>query len=49
MDGPADTINYMIAGYSVIFGGMALYIISLVVRLRRLKQEEADLESLDKS
>ena len=49
MDAPADTLNYMIAGYTVIFGGMGLYIVSLVVRLRRLKQEQADLETLDES
>lgn len=49
MEGPANTLIYMIAGFTVIFGGMGLYLVSLVVRLRRLKQEEADLESLDES
>ena len=49
MEAPADTLNFMIAGYTVIFGGMGLYVVSLVVRLRRLKQEHADLETLDES
>jgi CcmD family protein len=49
MDAPADTLNYMIAGFTVIFGGMGLYVASLVVRMRRLKQEQADLETLDES
>ena len=49
MDAPADTLNYMIAGFIIIFGGMGSYIVSLVVRTRRLKQEQADLETLDES
>ncbi|MBP1693562.1 MAG: hypothetical protein H6Q37_1445 [Chloroflexi bacterium] len=40
---PAATTSYMIAGYVVIFGGLALYLISLVVRRNNLKQ---DLEIL---
>ena len=40
---PADTTNYMIAGYAVIFGTMLLYIFSLLVRRKNLKQ---DLEIL---
>jgi hypothetical protein len=42
-EGPAQTANYLIAGYIVIFGAMALYLISLIVRQRNLK---ADLETL---
>jgi hypothetical protein len=42
-EGPAQTANYFIAGYCVIFGVMALYLASLVVRQRNLK---ADLEAL---
>ncbi len=44
MDGPIDTINYMIAGYAVIFGGLLLYVASLFVRTARLRREEAMLE-----
>jgi len=36
---PAATTNYMIAGYVVIFGGLALYLISLAVRRNNLKQD----------
>jgi CcmD family protein len=41
---PAETTRYMVAGYSVIFSVMFLYIVSLVVRRRNLKR---DLEILD--
>jgi hypothetical protein len=47
MDTP-DTLNYMIMGYSVIFGVMIIYLISLAVRWRNLKQDEAMLSDLDK-
>ena len=46
MNNPADTINYMLAGYAVIFGVMAVYIISLVVRWRRLMREQGALQDL---
>lgn len=36
---PAQTLNYMIAGYAVIFGVMGIYLLSLVVRFRNLKQD----------
>jgi CcmD family protein len=42
-EGPAQTANYLIAGYIVIFGVMALYLVSLIVRRRNLNQ---DLEAL---
>ncbi len=35
----ADTLNYMIAGYAVIFGAALGYIASLVVRYRNAKRE----------
>ncbi len=40
----AETTNYMLAGYIVIFGTMALYLVSLAVRWRRLRQDEEMLE-----
>ncbi len=43
-EGPAQTTNYMVYGYIVIFGVMALYLVSLYVRQRNLKQ---DIELLD--
>lgn len=42
-EGPAQTMNYFIAGYVVIFGVMAIYLASLIMRQRNLKQ---DLETL---
>ncbi len=48
MDGPANTLSYMIAGYAVIFGIMLIYLVSLVVRFRNLRQEEHLLEDLEK-
>ena len=47
--GPAETTVYMIAGYSVIFGVMLLYLVSLVVRRRRMAQDLAALEEMDES
>jgi CcmD family protein len=40
---PAETTRYMIAGYTVIFTIMLLYVLSLVVRRRNL---ERDLDTL---
>jgi hypothetical protein len=47
-DGPAHTTSYMIAGYTVIFGVMVIYLVSLVVRNRNLHQDLDLLEDLDK-
>jgi hypothetical protein len=40
----AQTTNYMLAGYIVIFGAMALYLISLAARWRKLRRDEEMLE-----
>lgn len=37
--GPAQTMNYMIAGFTVIFGLMGLYLLSMAVRTRNLERE----------
>ena len=37
--GPIETTNYMIAGYTVIFGVMAIYLVSLFLRRRNLQRE----------
>ena len=47
--GPAETTAYMIAGYSVIFGVMLLYLISLVIRRRRTTRDLAALEEMEDS
>jgi CcmD family protein len=43
-EAPAETTNYMIAGYTVIFGVILLYLLSLYIRQRNLKQELEILE-----
>jgi hypothetical protein len=48
MEGPANTTVYMVAGYAVIFGIMLIYLVSLIVRFRNLRQEEHLLEELEK-
>ena len=42
-----ETTNYMIAGYAVIFGVMLVYLVSLFVRWRNLKQDAALLQELE--
>ena len=46
-EGPAQTSNYMIAGYVVIFGVMLVYLASLYIRQRNLKQDLEVLEDLE--
>ncbi len=52
----ATSIKYMIAGYSVIFLMIAAYLVSLVLRWRRIKRDlqmlegmKADVSEPDKS
>jgi hypothetical protein len=45
-EGPAQTTNYMILGYAVIFGLMLIYIASLYIRQRNLKQDLELMEEL---
>lgn len=45
--GPPDTMAYMVAGYVIIFGVIAVYLISLVVRTRNLKRDYEVLEELE--
>lgn len=44
-DSPAETTGYMVAGYLVIFGLMAIYLLSLFIRQRNLRQEAALYEN----
>lgn len=46
--GPAQTLNYMLGGYAVFFFVLAAYLISLVVRLRNLRQDEQMLQEIEK-
>ncbi len=48
LQAPAETTVYMIAGYSVIFGIMLIYLISLFVRNRRLKRDIEILHDLER-
>lgn len=48
-DAPANTTVYYIAGYAIIFGVMALYIISIYLRSRNLSQELEILTELDEN
>lgn len=43
-EAPAATTNYMIAGYAVIFGMILIYLISLALRRKNLKQDLAVLQ-----
>lgn len=47
MEGPAHTLGYMIAGFVVIFGILALYLASLMVRWRRLRRDAQTLQDLE--
>ncbi len=42
----ATSIKYMIGGYAAIFLMLAVYLISLVVRWRKMKRDREMLESL---
>jgi len=46
--GTPDTSGYMIAGYGITFFVMGLYVASLYLRSRNLKQDMATLEEMDK-
>ena len=48
MDAPADTLNYMIAGYAVIFGIMLIYLVSLLARWKNLRKDADLLKELEK-
>jgi hypothetical protein len=44
--GPAQTTDYMIAGYAVIIGLMAVYLISIWLRKRSLMRQWEMLEAI---
>jgi len=45
---PAETTTYLIAGYIVIFGAMILYLMSLIIRWRKLQIDLRILEKIEK-
>jgi CcmD family protein len=45
--GPANTVNYMIAGYAVIFSVILIYLVSLAIRHRNLKQDLDVLQDVE--
>jgi hypothetical protein len=46
--GPAETTGYMIAGYSVIFVVLAIYLVSLYIRGQNLRRDQDMLEQMEK-
>jgi CcmD family protein len=47
LQAPAETTRYMVAGYTVIFSVMLLYIVSLGVRRRRLERDLSTLNEIE--
>ena len=47
-EGPAQTTNYMLIGYAVIFGSMLIYVISLYLRQRNLERDLELMKELEK-
>jgi hypothetical protein len=47
-EAPAETTGYMIFGYSIIFGTLMIYLISLFTRWRNFKKDQEVLEELEK-
>ncbi len=47
METTPDTTAYLIAGYSVILGGLLLYVVSLIVRWRALTREARWLSEVE--
>jgi hypothetical protein len=45
---PADTLDFMILGYAVILGSIAVFIASLAVRSRNLERDLKVLSDLEK-
>jgi len=43
-----DTTSYMIAGFSVIFAGIVIYILTLVVRTVKLKKQSQVLDDIER-
>lgn len=46
-EGPAQTLDFMVLGYSFILGTIAIFILSLRVRFRNLERDVDALEQLE--
>lgn len=44
-----DTTGYMIAGFAVILGGIALYIVSLILRFRKVEKLGQAIKDLNEN
>ncbi len=44
---PAETFDFMVLGFGVILGTMALFLISMVVRFRNLRRDLDLLEEME--
>ena len=49
LQAPAETFDFMLLGFAVIFGTMGLFILSLVMRFRSLKKDMEILDEIDPS
>jgi hypothetical protein len=49
LQAPADTMNFMLLGFAVILATIGLYILSLLMRFRTLKQDQEILEEIESS
>lgn len=47
-DAPADTLDFMILGYAVILGIIALFVAGLAFRFRSLRRQLAQLDELER-
>lgn len=47
-EAPAQTTAYMVAGYTVIFGVMLVYLLSLLVRRNNLQRDLETLQEIEK-
>lgn len=47
-EGPAETTNYMIMGYTIIFVVLGLYLVSLYIRNRNLKRDVEFYQELER-
>jgi hypothetical protein len=48
-NGTPDTSSYMIAGYVITFLVMGLYLLSIYIRSRNLKQDMSMLEEMEET
>ena len=48
MNAPVNTLGYMVAGYIVIFAVLLIYLVSLFIRWRNLRQDEETFGELEK-